>query len=54
VEHGSVDQLRRLLKLDAAGIAEQIRETLERLRTKPAGPETGTTPLTLRPKSRAS
>jgi 1-deoxy-D-xylulose-5-phosphate synthase len=54
VEHGSVDQLRRLLKLDAAGIAEQIRETLDRLRAKPAGPEIRTAPLALRPKSRAS
>jgi 1-deoxy-D-xylulose-5-phosphate synthase len=31
VEHGSVDQLRRLLRLDSAGIAKQIRETLVRL-----------------------
>ena len=54
VEHGSVDQLRRLLKLDAAGIAEQIRETLSRLRAKPAGSETDTAPVPLRPKSRAS
>ena len=38
VEHGSVDQLRRLLRLDAPGIAEQIRETLERLRAVPSGP----------------
>ena len=37
VEHGSVDQLRKLLKLDAAGIAEQIRETLGRLRATPGG-----------------
>ena len=37
VEHGSVDQLRRLLRLDAAGIAAQIRETLERLRAVPGG-----------------
>ena len=36
VDHGSVDQLRRLLRLDSAGIAGQIRETLERLRAKPA------------------
>jgi 1-deoxy-D-xylulose-5-phosphate synthase len=35
VEHGSVDQLRRLLRLDAAGIAEQIRETLARLKASP-------------------
>jgi 1-deoxy-D-xylulose-5-phosphate synthase len=32
VEHGSVDQLRRLLRLDAAGIAEQVREALGRLK----------------------
>jgi 1-deoxy-D-xylulose-5-phosphate synthase len=37
VEHGSVDQLRRLLRLDGAGIADQIRETMERLRAVPAG-----------------
>ena len=37
VEHGSVDQLRRLLRLDAAGIAEQIRESLARMRAVPAG-----------------
>ena len=35
VDHGSVDQLRHLLRLDAAGIAEQIRETLVRLRAVP-------------------
>ena len=39
VDHGSVDDLRRLLRLDAAGIASQIRETLSRLRTTPkSGP----------------
>ncbi|MGA3029875.1 MAG: 1-deoxy-D-xylulose-5-phosphate synthase [Candidatus Limnocylindrales bacterium] len=38
VEHGSVEQLRKLLKLDAAGIAEQIRETLGRLRSTPGAP----------------
>jgi 1-deoxy-D-xylulose-5-phosphate synthase len=54
VEHGSVDKLRHLLKLDAAGIAEQIRETLDRLRAKPTGPETVPASLALRPKSRAS
>jgi 1-deoxy-D-xylulose-5-phosphate synthase len=37
VEHGSVDQLRRLLGLDAAGIARQIRETLVRMRVTVAG-----------------
>ena len=40
VEHGSVDQLRRLLRLDAPGIAAQIRETLTRLRATP-GPAAG-------------
>jgi 1-deoxy-D-xylulose-5-phosphate synthase len=35
VEHGSVDQLRRLLRLDAAGITEQIRETLVRIGAAP-------------------
>ena len=37
VDHGSVDQLRHLLRLDAAGIADQIRETLVRLRAVPGG-----------------
>jgi deoxyxylulose-5-phosphate synthase len=35
IEHGSVDQLRRLLRLDPAGIAKQIRETLARLGATP-------------------
>jgi 1-deoxy-D-xylulose-5-phosphate synthase len=35
VDHGSVDELRRTLRLDAAGIAAQIRETLSRLRAEP-------------------
>jgi 1-deoxy-D-xylulose-5-phosphate synthase len=39
VDHGSVDQLREILKLDAAGIAGQIRETLGRLRATPSGVE---------------
>jgi 1-deoxy-D-xylulose-5-phosphate synthase len=37
VEHGSVDRLRQILRLDAAGIADQIRETLVRLRATPTG-----------------
>ena len=37
VEHGSVDQLRRLLGLDAEGIARQIRETLTRMRAVHGG-----------------
>ncbi len=37
VDHGSVDDLRRLLRLDAAGIAGQIRETLARMRAYAGG-----------------
>jgi 1-deoxy-D-xylulose-5-phosphate synthase len=37
VEHGSVNQLRHMLRLDATGIADQIRETLGRLRAVPGG-----------------
>jgi 1-deoxy-D-xylulose-5-phosphate synthase len=37
VDHGSVDDLRHMLRLDSAGIAEQIRETLVRMRLAPAG-----------------
>jgi 1-deoxy-D-xylulose-5-phosphate synthase len=37
VDHGSVDDLRRLLRLDASGIAGQIRETLARMRATPKG-----------------
>lgn len=35
VDHGAVDQLRRLLRLDSVGIAEQIHETLARMRASP-------------------
>ena len=35
VDHGSVDQLRHLLKLDSTGIADQIRETLTRMKASP-------------------
>ena len=35
VDHGSVDQLRKLLRLDPAGIADQIRETLARMKATP-------------------
>ncbi|MEO5885097.1 MAG: 1-deoxy-D-xylulose-5-phosphate synthase [Candidatus Limnocylindrales bacterium] len=35
VDHGSVVDLRRLLRLDAPGLAEQVRETLETLRLSP-------------------
>ncbi len=39
VDHGAVDQLRKQLRLDAEGIAAQIRETLERMRVAtPAAP----------------
>jgi 1-deoxy-D-xylulose-5-phosphate synthase len=36
VDHGSVADLRRVLRLDAAGLAEQVRETLASLRLEPA------------------
>ena len=36
VDHGSVADLRRLIRLDAAGIEAQVRETLEALGLKPA------------------
>ena len=35
VDHGSVADLRRLIRLDTAGIVEQIRETLASLRARP-------------------
>ncbi|MGD0861931.1 MAG: 1-deoxy-D-xylulose-5-phosphate synthase [Candidatus Limnocylindrales bacterium] len=35
IDHGPVEALRRLLRLDAEGIAEQIRETLTRMRVTP-------------------
>jgi 1-deoxy-D-xylulose-5-phosphate synthase len=38
VEHGSVDQLRRLLRLDAEGIEGQIRDSLARLKATPKAP----------------
>ena len=38
VEHGSVADLRRLLRLDGEGIAAQIAETLAALRTEPRPP----------------
>jgi 1-deoxy-D-xylulose-5-phosphate synthase len=53
VEHGSVDQLRRLLRLDAQGIAGQIRETLDRLRVAPGGvPHSTATPAATRSRVR--
>ena len=36
VDHGSVADLRRVLRLDAAGLAEQVRETLATIRATPA------------------
>ena len=41
IDHGSVSDLRRLLRLDAAGIAAQIRETLEQLHATPGPVEAG-------------
>jgi 1-deoxy-D-xylulose-5-phosphate synthase len=35
VDHGSVADLRRVLRLDASGLADQVRETLTTLRAKP-------------------
>jgi 1-deoxy-D-xylulose-5-phosphate synthase len=35
VDHGSVADLRRMLRLDAPGLAEQVRETLATLRLSP-------------------
>ncbi len=35
VDHGSVTDLRRLLRIDADGIVAQVRETLELLRATP-------------------
>jgi 1-deoxy-D-xylulose-5-phosphate synthase len=39
VDHGSVADLRTLLRLDAAGLAEQVRETLDALRATPGRAE---------------
>jgi 1-deoxy-D-xylulose-5-phosphate synthase len=36
VDHGAVDDLRRLLRLDAAGLAAQVRETAAALRISPS------------------
>ena len=38
VDHGSVSDLRRLIRLDAAGIEAQIRETLAELGLTPSVP----------------
>jgi 1-deoxy-D-xylulose-5-phosphate synthase len=37
VDHGSVADLRRVLRLDAAGLAEQVRETLVAIGALPSG-----------------
>jgi 1-deoxy-D-xylulose-5-phosphate synthase len=39
VDHGSVADLRRVLRLDANGLAEQVRETLATLRATPGRSE---------------
>jgi len=39
VDHGSVDDLRRVLRLDAVGLAAQVREALETLRATPGRSE---------------
>jgi 1-deoxy-D-xylulose-5-phosphate synthase len=36
VDHGSVADLRRVLRLDSPGLADQVRETLERVGARPA------------------
>ena len=41
VDHGSVDDLRKLLRIDASGIAAQVREALARMRAVPSGAPTG-------------
>jgi 1-deoxy-D-xylulose-5-phosphate synthase len=37
VDHGAVDDLRRLVRLDAAGVAEQVREAVAALGLAPSG-----------------
>jgi 1-deoxy-D-xylulose-5-phosphate synthase len=54
VEHGSVDQLRRLLGLDAEGIARQIRETLTRMRAVNGGVGARPPAAVARPRGRTS
>jgi hypothetical protein len=39
VDHGSVADLRRVLRLDAPGLAEQVRETLATIRATPGRSE---------------
>jgi deoxyxylulose-5-phosphate synthase len=38
VDHGSVADLRRMLRLDAPGLADQVRETIEALGIEPSRP----------------
>ena len=52
VDHGSVDQLRKLLRLDPEGIAGQIRETLVKLRATPIGSAPATATAAGRSRSR--
>jgi 1-deoxy-D-xylulose-5-phosphate synthase len=42
VDHGSVADLRRVLRLDAVGLAEQVRETLTGMRATPGRSEVAT------------
>jgi 1-deoxy-D-xylulose-5-phosphate synthase len=44
IDHGSVSDLRRVLRLDAPGIAEQVRETIATLRLEPRGATQDPTP----------
>ena len=39
VDHGSVADLRRVLRLDSEGLADQVRETLAALRATPGRSE---------------
>lgn len=43
VDHGSVSDLRRVLRLDAAGLAGQVRDTLTTMRVVPGRFEVGAT-----------
>jgi deoxyxylulose-5-phosphate synthase len=39
VDHGSVTDLRRVLRLDAAGLADQVRDSLAVLHASPSKPK---------------
>jgi 1-deoxy-D-xylulose-5-phosphate synthase len=43
VDHGSVADLRRVLRLDSAGLADQVRETLQRIGAEPSAAPVPTT-----------